>query len=226
VKSNNVIFLSHPLSSRTPGYGGKQGFFTEPATCISCGDSSNSQKWTLSNHIGTHIDCPKHFSENGKTLDQYTADEWIFKSVYLVDRPAQKADILGVEGWCQAIPASCDLLLIRTGFEKHRETEIYWQSNPGVAPELAVWLRTHRPKLRALGMDFISITSYQNRPLGRLAHKALLAPDGAPGNPILAIKDMMLSGLESDPQMVIVSPMIVTNGDGGPVTIFSVNGKL
>ena len=221
-----MIFLSHPLSSKTPGYGGKQGFSSEPATCMSCGDSSNSQKWTLSNHIGTHIDCPKHFSENGKTIDQYTAAEWIFKDVFLVNRAASNGEIIGVDDWCDSIPSTCDLLLLRTGFEAYRNANAYWQSNPGIHPDLASWLRVNRPNIRAIGMDFISVTSYENRPLGRLAHKALLDLQSGPGNPILAIEDMKLSEVFETPKIVIVSPIIVENADGGPVTVLGLNSKV
>ena len=51
------VYLSHPLHEDVPAYGGGKAFFCENEKSISDGDSCNQQKWHLSNHIGTHIDC-------------------------------------------------------------------------------------------------------------------------------------------------------------------------
>ena len=57
-----MILLSHILNSDTPSYGNRDRFIIEEPSQISEGASANSSKWTFStNHLGTHIDMPKHF---------------------------------------------------------------------------------------------------------------------------------------------------------------------
>ena len=69
---------------------------------------------------------------------------------------------------------------------------VYWENNPGISPELAQKLKDRLPSLRVLGADLISITSFQNRPTGRVTHKIFLNEPS-----ILLIEDMDLSKLNS-----------------------------
>jgi arylformamidase len=214
------IFLSHWLNSKTEGFGGTKSFEAKFVRSKKNGDSSNQQNWNLSNHVGTHIDTPFHFDDNGKTLDQFSANDWIFKKPYLLDLETPQGSIIEPGTWCEVIPQNADLVLLKTGFERYRGSETYWAKNPGLSPELASWLRAERPSLRCLGFDFISITSFENRELGRKAHMAFLSPD-FPGTPIMAIEDMHLKNLICSPTRVTVMPMMVEGADGSPVTIIA-----
>ena len=220
--SNNLrtVFLSHPLSPETVGYGGKKTFQTSSTLSMQKGDSCNQSEWHLSNHIGTHIDVPFHFSNSGKKLDSYSADFWIFSTPYLVHLPASASVIIEKNSWSDLIPKTSDLLLIKTDFEKFRDSEDYWAHNPGLSPALGLWLREHRPAIRAIGFDFMSITSYDHRALGKQAHHAFLHEQNV-GTPIVAIEDMHLAYLTTQPKRVIVSPLRVREADGSPVTVFA-----
>ena len=66
-------------------------------------------------------------------------------------------------------------------------------------------------------MDFISITSYQNREIGRLAHRQFLGGK----NPLLLVEDMDLSSLKKTPRSLICAPLLIENIDGSPVTIIA-----
>lgn len=220
MSNNNHIFLSHVLTSNTLGYGGKKEFELKSTLSLDNGNSCNQSEWKLNNHIGTHIDAPFHFSLKGKTLDSFEASYWIFNSVHLVNLNSVNGEIIDGANWREAIPLESELLLLKTNFESKRDTEDYWAHNPGLAPELALWLREFRPKIRVIGFDFISITSYENRALGKIAHHAFLHEDHI-GNPIMAIEDMHLSELKSVPKKIIVSPLRVLQTDGSPVTVIA-----
>jgi arylformamidase len=217
---NKPIFLSHFLTSSTPGYGGKSAFAILHTSKISDGATSNSQEWKLSNHIGTHIDLPAHFDDSGERLDSFKCQEWIFSHPYLLDLEVKENEIIEINLKFNNIPIDTDFLIIKTGFQKHREEDIYWKSNPGLSPDLASWLRENRPQLKCLGFDFISITSFNNRPLGRIAHKAFLGSDQKT-TPIRVIEDMKLDELYSTPKKIIVAPILVSQADGAPVTVIS-----
>lgn len=218
---SDYIYLSHILSEDAPGYGGAQGFFNHSATKIKEGRSSNSSKWELSNHIGTHIDAPYHFSDEGTKLDDVDANFWIFNHIHLATYAANPAELIPASEWVNDIPKDCDLLLIQTGFEKFRNEDKYWEQNPGLSKELGLWLRENRPSIRALGIDVLSATSWQKREEGRIAHRAFLSPIENGASPIWIIEDMKLSSLTNSPKQVIVSPIRVKSSDGAPVTVLA-----
>ena len=85
-----------------------------------------------------------------------------------------------LEPICQA-PENTDLLLIRTGFEDQRGKPLYWQNAPGMAPETADFLLDHLPGLKAVGFDFISISSLAHRQAGRAVR-----PTGPFSGPVFA----------------------------------------
>lgn len=215
------ISLSHVLETNTPGFGGEQGFFREEKSCICKGRNSNSEKWILANHHGTHVDCPYHFHNDGKKMTDYNDLDWIFNRTFLIEIPVSLDDIIQLNNYdFEKIPLECDFLIIKTGFEKVRAKSEYWKNNPGLAPEIGFWLRKQRPQLKAIGFDFISLTAYQNRPLGKEAHLAFLSPDDEHEG-IRIIEDMKLSLLEKNPGLVLVSPLLVKDADGGPVNVWA-----
>lgn len=212
-----TTFLSHFLSDSTPCYGGQKNIHIHLESSTKCDITCNSQKWSFDNHVGTHIDLPKHFDSNGKTLNSYHPDEWIFHSPYLLELPTNTGEIISSVEKFKEVPLNTDFLIIRTGFEKLRQDKVYWENNPGFDPSVAKWLRTHRPKIRAIGFDFISLTAYQHRPLGRLAHQAFLQVQPA----ICIVEDMKLADLSKSPEKLIIAPLLVDQADGGPVTVFA-----
>ena len=217
---NNVISLSHYLNINTPGYGGAQSFNVRETSSISQGKSSNSQEWILSNHVGTHIDLPAHFDSKGKRLHEYDDSFWLFKSPFLLEIPALENEIITVSALFDTIPTHADFLILKTGFQRHRDQKKYWNNNPGLSPELGDYLRQNKKNLRCIGFDFISLTSYQNRELGREAHRRFLE-ESREGSPLCIIEDMNLKNLQTSPSALSVAPLWVEGADGSPVTVFA-----
>lgn len=227
-----MIFLSHLISQVTPLYGNNGNFSLNPSTQMSQGDSSNSTELVFPAHSGTHIDAPYHFDPVGKSLETYPPDFWICHHPFLLEYSAQPDEIFELEQWeplLQTIPPETDILIIKTGFEKLRISQDdpeppYIFHGPGIGPGIGHWLRKNR-KLKMIGFDFISLTSYSNRSLGRIAHRAFLAKssedDADLGAPILIIEDMKLSELQTHPKQVIVAPLRYENSDGAPVTVLA-----
>jgi arylformamidase len=222
MKIDNIIFLSHPYASDTPSYGNRDMVKISSNSSIKAGETANSSTWIFTNnHIGTHIDVPYHFDENGKNVTDYLAKDWVFTEVGLVDIPCTKATLISEKEIEQfTLSADIEILLIRTGFESLRGSDSYWNDNPGLASSLPDYLRKSFPKLRCVGFDFISITSWQHRAEGRNSHKAFLSP--AKGQkPILAIEDMSLKRVSNKIDWLVVSPLLVENSNGAPVTVIA-----
>ena len=217
----SVVLLSHILDENTPTYGNRVAFSIEEISEISKGAIANSSKWTFStNHLGTHIDMPNHFFENGKTLTDVPLDFWFSNKIQLIDVPCSYAKLIKIEDLTTTVNKETEILLIRTGYEKFRETNKYWNDNPGLSANLGIWLRENRPNIKMIGFDFISLSSWKYREEGKNAHQAFLNPKGS-GKSICIIEDMTLNKIYVNLKSIIVSPFFVKNTNGGPVTVFA-----
>jgi len=221
---NNTRFLSHILSASTPSYGNRDKFIVESKSDINLGDTANSSSWTFTNnHLGTHIDLPRHFCANGFTYEDYRPEDFIFNNVILVDYPCDKGVLIGRKELRDSLDGLSneltDLLIIRTSYEVFREKDKYWNDNPGLHYELADYFRYIFPNIRAVGFDFISLTSWNYRQEGRLSHKAFLCPENK--QPIWIIEDMSLKEVNHKIKKVIIAPLRIKNSNGGPVSIIA-----
>lgn len=204
------------MDAFTPLYGGGKGISVKPDRSIDLGDTANTKNLAFQNHSGTHIDFPNHFFRDGLTSETYDASYWIFQRPSLICRDIEENIIIDLnEEELRDVPSDTDFLIFKTGFGKYRGREKYWKYNPGFAPAFADTLRKKFPALKVLGMDFISLTGYQNRELGREAHRCFLGGD----RPILLIEDMNLSQLVSSPKSISCLPLMIHGIDGAPVTI-------
>lgn len=217
---SNYVLLSHVLRQDTPSYGNRDKVIIRVNSCIRGGETANSSCLVLSNnHIGTHIDVPRHFSDSGKKTTDYPIGDYLFEKCQLIDLPCDGPKLIGADD-LKGLRKDIELLLIRTGYETKRGEDEYWNNNPGLSPELADYLRKQCPSLRCVGFDFISVTSWQYRAEGKLAHKAFLAPENG-DREIWAIEDMSLANAPKHIEKVIVAPLLVEDGNGTSVTVIA-----
>ena len=215
-----IKYLSYSLSEKTPLYGNGKGIHFSSDKKMSKGDSCNTMNLSFLNHSGTHIDFPYHFNPDGKTINDYPADYWQFTQVELINLSGSVNDrqIIVPDIFPKPINCEADLVLIKTGYEKYRGTNRYTLTPPGLSADLAPYFREKYPKLRCVGMDLISVSSYSNREEGRKAHHAFLNPDKS--EPILLIEDMNLN-VDGPFNTVIVAPLLIDNADGAPCTVLA-----
>lgn len=211
-------YLSYPLADELPVYGGKASLGIHPIKSIVNGDSANVVSFTIQNHWGTHIDCPAHFFEKGKKVVDYPPEFWLFKSPQVLDISLKPVEILRCKAWSKTIRGDTDILLFKSEWSNHRGEDIYNCKNPGIHPEVALYLRKNYPNIRVVGIDWLSISSYKDRELGREAHRAFLDPEGL-NNSIAIIEDMDLSHDLTSLREVIVLPLRIDILDSAPCTI-------
>ena len=68
MNQNKRLYLSYLLDKNTPTYGNRNQFICEKKSDIAKGDVANDSSINTTVHIGTHIDMPYHFFENGQTI--------------------------------------------------------------------------------------------------------------------------------------------------------------
>jgi arylformamidase len=216
-----IKYLSHILTKKISVYGGKASINIESIKSISRGDSSNVFSFTLQNHWGTHVDAPNHFFIDGKKIADYPAEFWFFKSPQVVKIDLKPDEFIVCDDWIKDINSDTDILLFKSGWSNKKEKKIYYKHNPGVHPEVGIYLRKNFPNLKAVGIDWISISSYQNRNLGREAHRSFLDPEGE-NNPIMIIEDMDLEENLTGLVNILILPIRIIDLDSAPCTVIGI----
>lgn len=219
-----IRYLSYRLSSSNPAYGHLGAKLKADALkSFKKNDPCQVYRISFENHWGTHIDCPAHFFADGKRIAQYPAQSWLFRNPQVVNVSLHPGQLLRRKYLEKIIiNAQADILLLRSGWSRHRKKDYYSLNNPGIHPETALFLRREYPNLRAIGIDWISVSSFRHRPLGRKAHKAFLNPRGR-GNPILIIEDMRLPENINTLEYVWALPLLVVGIDSSPCTVVGVS---
>ena len=172
--NNKWIFLSYNLSPDLSAYANGDKIKISKTSDISKQKTSNNSLLELPSHFGTHIDFPYHFSETGKKGDKYNPEFFIFSNIQIIDITGEKIknDLILPENLKKINSnENTDFVIIKTGFSDKRNSKEYWNNNYGFAPECAQFFKQNFPNLRAIGFDSMSVSSFQNRLIGRVAHK-------------------------------------------------------
>ena len=137
----------------------------------------NAQYIMTSNHMGTHLDAPRHFVTAGKTIDQLPL-EWLWGEGVIVDL-SDMLDELAIfrpeDIEKRAEVRQGDILFIHTGWHKHSQfgtepdEEKYIQRHPGPHHSIVPWLL--EKKIHLWGVDMVSTDHPMNLPIGRFLGK-------------------------------------------------------
>ena len=217
-----MIFLSYILDEQTPTYGDRNRFEQIKKSDISKGDVANDTTINTTVHVGTHIDMPYHFYEDGQTIEDYPADFWIFKKPLIVE--IEQDDLIINEKLIDRLKKiknrNYDILIVKTSICNIRGTDEFWRENYGFHGDIYDFLIENYPTIRVIGFDSISVSSFANRMIGRESHKRFLNPK----KPILLLEDMDLRNIDENIKLneIIVAPLRISKCDGLPCTVFGI----
>lgn len=211
-------YLSHIIEPDTPVYGNAPSVRVEALRSLARSDTANVISVTMTTHSGTHIDAPYHFFSNGRRIAQYPAGFWVFSRPAICRVKLFPGQLLTPEQITVRPDTGCDIILFQSGWSNRRMDASYVTENPGVHPDTAEYLRRRFRRLRAVGIDWLSVSSIKNRESGRKVHRVFLRQGGG-GHPLLIIEDMNLSCRLSGLEEVIVAPLLIEGADGAPCTV-------
>jgi arylformamidase len=199
-----TIDISMPVRPGMPSFPGDPPVTVSPVRQLVRGDPYNLSTWSFGSHAGTHVDPPRHFSEQGAPTDELDLE--------LLNGPCEVVDVDPRAPYVRAgdvdrVPARTTRVLFRTG------NSARWARNPryfsdyvALAPEVA------RPLLdrgiRLVGIDALSIES---DPGGRFPlHRSLLS-EGA-----VILEGLWLAEARPGPYELRCLPLRLADGDGAP----------
>jgi len=220
-----LVQLSHNLSEHTPFYQSLPKPQLKQIYDLAKGDACNSFYFTTSNHCGTHVDAPRHFNAQGRAITDYQLSEFVFSSPAVVDVPLLDRELIQparLEPALAGVPPSTDMLLLRTGFGLHRQDERrYIDAGPGFGPEAADYLMARFPSLRAIAMDFASVSALAHEEAGAAAHRVFLGCGRYTERPVLLVEDACLPSSLPRLSRVFIIPWLFDGLDSAPCTLFA-----
>lgn len=163
-------------------------------------------------HQGTHLDAPRHYRDDGQTVDRIVLDRCVGAAT-VVDlsykRPGDSIDLDDLRPYEAAIRPGARILF-RLGWDRLFSTESYFTAYPGLTPALAEWLASREVYLIGTDAPGPSVADAKE------VHLILLRAD------IVIVE--ALANLDSLPEEVFfaAAPLKLKGLDGSPVRAFAV----
>lgn len=199
---NEWIDISQPLQNNYAEWPGDTPYSYEVAFKKEDTGSVNIGKLTMSTHMGTHIDAPFHFSNEGEKVDELPIDLYIGR--------ARVIDLTGIteigyEALAQYDFGGVERILLKTG--KREDLTLFPKDFVTIQADLAPLLR--EKGVRLLGIDSPSVDPETSKTLD--AHHALYE------NNVMILENIMLDHVEAGDYELIALPLNIVGADGSPV---------
>lgn len=223
-----VIDLSYAISEKLVPWPGDKKWFEAKINANVEKDGYFTRSFWMLEHYGTHLDAPVHFPPGKLTVDQIAPEEFFGPAVVLDVRAdsAGNADYQLPSAWIEQwekrngrIEAG-SIVLLRTGWssrwpdaQRYRNQDAAGHMHfPGYSVEAAKLLIER--KVSGLGCDTLS-TDY-GASQDYAVHHAVL------GAGLYQVENLAdLSGLPERGAFLIVAPIKLEGGSGGPVRVFA-----
>ncbi len=191
--------ISTTLSANTPQWPGSQAFSREEFN-----GSAITSKLTLASHYATHVDAPKHFLFDKKSIDQTPVSALIGK--FKVFAVASKQQIMVADIAKLKINAG-DRILFKTRNSKIIGNKKEFTADyVSLSAEAAIYLA--KKKIALVGIDYFGIEA-KGQP-GHPTHTALLSKN------IVIVEGLDLKKVESGTYNGAILPLKIKDGDGAP----------
>lgn len=176
----------------------------EPLSRITHGEASNVSLLKMASHIGTHIDPPLHFIEDGMSVDELPLEAMIGEC-----RVFDMGDIPAID--VNALESAGVLRGEKRVLFKTRNCRFLDQSNfrtdyTYIDPEAARRLVGMGVKL--VGIDYLSVEKYKAP--GHPTHMTLLSAG------VVIVEGLDLSNVVEGNYKLICLPLRIEGGDGSP----------
>ncbi|MGN6292764.1 MAG: cyclase family protein [Chitinophagaceae bacterium] len=123
-------------------------------------------------NTGTYIDCPFHRFENGKDLSEVGLERFVDLDAIVISIPFSEALEI-TERHLKNYQVRNRAVLIHTGWDRHWNTEKYYENHPYLTKAAAEYLRDNHVRLVGIDSHNIDNTSGKSRPV----HTTLLAAE-------------------------------------------------
>lgn len=201
-----LIDVSLPLDANLPTYPNNTPFTLEAIKRIARGDSSNVSTLHMSAHSGTHVDAPRHFSDDGVGTEALALEMLVGRTrvIEVTTRKAITAEDLSSFNFSDDVR-----VLIKTHNSRLWGSPEFHTDFIGVAESGAKHLVEHG--IKVVGIDYLSVEAYKAP--GAPAHHVLL------GAGTIVIEGLNLRDVEPGIYDMYCLPLRITGSDGAPARV-------
>lgn len=175
-------------------------------------------KIEMGTHIGTHVDAPLHFIEDGVDISMMSTEVFFGEGI-AIDTPKNEGEDIMPADFSGVDIKEGDIVLFRTGWEERANSTHFFEGNwPGFDPSAIDVLIAK--KVKAIGGDIASIDSPTNIKNGAISHKKALGH----GIPIFeALVNMKY--IVSKRFFFVGLPLKIEKGDASPIRAIAINPR-
>ena len=178
-ESDKLIDLSHTIENGLVTYKG----LPAPIICDYL-SRENSKKFydegtefqigkiEMVSNTGTYIDCPFHRFENGKDLSEIGLECFVDLDAIVISIPFTETLEI-TEEHLKNYEVNDRAVLIHTGWDRHWNTDLYYENHPYLTEESAKYLRDSGARLVGIDSHNIDSTTGRTRPV----HTTLLGAE-------------------------------------------------
>ncbi|MFH1079355.1 MAG: cyclase family protein [Pseudomonadota bacterium] len=204
-KTDNLIDISLPLQEGMAAWPGSRGFLLQSVRSFAAGDHVNVSCLECDVHTGTHIDAPRHYLQEGMTVDQIPID--------ILVGPAQVRHLPDVKRISPreldglALPQDTRRLLLRTQNSElwMRGVSTFEKDYVALTADAARWVVDHN--VRLIGIDSLSVQRCHDGPL---THQILLEAG------VIILEGLNLAGISPGYYELICLPLYLVGAEGAP----------
>jgi arylformamidase len=202
--AHGIIDISLPIHRAMPIWPGDPCPELTPVTSLEVHGVQVS-RLVLGTHTGTHLDAPRHFIPDGRTIDQLDLGALVglcrVVEVIGVDGHISRADLQRVE------PHPGDRLLLKTRNSHQPARGTFARDFTALEPSAADYLCERKVCLVGIDGPSIDAADVSDFP----SHKRLLGTD------ILIVENLVLRHVMPGPYGLIAAPLNLTGADGCPL---------
>ncbi|MBI3406310.1 MAG: cyclase family protein [Acidobacteria bacterium] len=226
---NRVVDLSHPINDKFPAWPGDERAFEVTTNATVEKNGYFTRHFAMLEHFGTHLDAPAHFPPGKRTVDQIPPESFFGPAVVIdvradgeknSDYQVPRDRILAWEKKYGRIPTGA-IVLLRTGWpsrlpdaKRYRNQDAKGVMHfPGFSIE-ATKLLIER-EVSGLGCDTMSVEYGASQDFAQ--HKMSL------GAGLYHLENLAdLRALPESGAFLVVAPIKLAGGSGGPVRVFAI----
>jgi arylformamidase len=211
-----IFDISVPITPGMPVWPGDPAVDLQQVSAISSGELVNITHLSMSVHTGTHIDAPKHFFDDGKTIGQIPLEKMVGE--VLVMQIDDSANV--ISGLVLKSHPAIDLLKdTRKVLFRTRNSSLWRQSPNEFRSDYVGIDRSGAEFLGGLGLDLIGIDYLSIAPFEETlsSHLALLAEE------IVLLEGLDLSNVSAGIYKLFCLPIHLPGCEGAPARVILVD---
>lgn len=202
-----IFDISLTISPDLPVWPGDPSIKLEQVESMDEGAQANVSRLSMGVHVGTHVDAPHHFMNDGRTIEQLPL-EVLTGACYVAQLP-DGIEAITAEGLDDiSLPADATRILFGTSNSRFwsRGGTGFQEDFVAVTEDGANWLVEHGVQL--VGVDYLSVAQYSDP---GPTHRTLL------GAGVVVLEGLDLSAVPRGFYDLYCLPLKLLGSDGAPV---------